>query len=409
MGQRIKSAASTAPILPGAWLGVLGGGQLGRMFCYAAQRLGYQVAVLDPDPKSPAGQVAHRHICADYDNEQALVRLATLCQAVTTEFENVPASALHTLAGLTRVAPAAQAVALTQDRATEKKFLQQAGVKVAPFIEVGSRHDLQQARPELFPGILKTARFGYDGKGQIRVANLQQAQQAFENLGQVSCVLEAQLNLADEISVVLARSECGQVQSFQPAHNSHRDGILAVSRVDGKELDIHKIAQQKAEQIAQAAQYVGVLCVEFFVLGDGRLIANEMAPRPHNSGHHTIEACLSSQFEQQVRTMTGLPLGSPQLIQPAVMVNILGDCWFAGENTTENNKKTLHTKQNQQSSVTVPNWPTALAVPGVYLHLYGKSEPRIGRKMGHFTAIGKTLAQAEQRASQAAMALGILY
>lgn len=379
-------------LYPPAWLGVVGGGQLGRMFCQAAQRMGYRVAVLDPDPQSPTGQVAHKHFCAPYDDMQALQEMGQLCAAITTEFENVPARTLEVLKGLARVAPDASAVALTQDRAVEKKFLQQSGVEVAPFLAVGSINDLQQAPEALFPGILKTARFGYDGKGQVRVANLKEAEQAFEDLQQVPCVLEAQLDLADEISVVLVRSADGQVRCFDPAHNEHRDGILAISRIKQHSASLYAQAQQMAKQIAEQAAYVGVLCVEFFVLADGRLIANEIAPRPHNSGHHTIEACLSSQFEQQVRALAGLPLGATSLQQPAVMVNILGDSWFL---------------DGEQHSPSTPDWAAVLAVEGVFLHLYGKAEPRVGRKMGHLTVLGNTLEQAEQRAQQAASVLGI--
>lgn len=384
-------------VRPGQWLGVVGGGQLGRMFCHAAQRLGYHVAVLDPDPDSPTGQVADRHFCAAYDDAQALDQMAALCAAVTTEFENVPAATLNRLARQTVVAPAADAVEITQDRAREKRFLQQAGIAVAPFHEVLSEADLQQAAAELFPGILKTSRLGYDGKGQVRVADRQQALEAFRALGGVPCVLEAQLDLQAEISVVLARDAEGQSVCFAPALNKHRDGILAVTTAaeapqlsDSVSAEQLSQARQSALQVARQARYVGVLCVEFFVLGDGRLVANEIAPRPHNSGHHTIEACLSSQFEQQVRTMTGLPLGASTLRQPAVMVNILGDCWFYPDGRPR-----------------TPDWAAVLAVPGVALHLYGKAEARPGRKMGHLTALGATVEQAQERGRQAAAALGI--
>lgn len=385
-------------VLPGQWLGVVGGGQLGRMFCHAAQRLGYHVAVLDPDVNSPTGQVADRHFCAAYDDAEALRQMAALCAAITTEFENVPAATLEQLAQTTYVAPDAQAVKITQDRAVEKRFLQQAGIPVAPFLEVLRVEDIEDAPAELFPGILKTSRLGYDGKGQVRVANSKEACQAFRALGQVPCVLEAQLDLQAEISVVLARDRAGQSVCFDPALNEHRNGILAVSTVtNAATLATHvsealrEQAQISALAVAQAAQYVGVLCVEFFIVGESQLIANEIAPRPHNSGHHTIEACLSSQYEQQVRALAGLPLGDPTLVQPAVMVNILGDCWF----------------RHSEKAMT-PDWPAVLAVPGIALHLYGKAEARPGRKMGHFTALGQTLEQAQQRAAQAADALGII-
>lgn len=387
-----QSTTAFNALYPPAWLGVVGGGQLGRMFCQAAQRMGYQVAVLDPDPQSPTGQLAHKHICAAYDDEQALQELGQLCAAVTTEFENVPAGTLQLLAEYTRVAPSAAAVQLTQDRAVEKQFLQRAGAEVAPFLAVNSASDLEQADAALFPGILKTACFGYDGKGQVRVANVQEAQQAFSALQQVPCVLEAQLDLADEISVVLVRGADGLVRYFDPAHNEHRDGILVVSRIREQAHPLYDQAQKIAQKIAAAADYVGVLCVEFFVLADGRLVANEIAPRPHNSGHHTIEACLSSQFEQQVRALAGLPLGATTLQQPAVMVNILGDSWFLDSHST---------------APQTPDWSAVLAVDGVFLHLYGKAEPRRGRKMGHLTVLGHSIEQAQQRAAQAAAVLGI--
>jgi len=380
-----QSAAAWAPIVPDAWLGVVGGGQLGRMFCQAAQRLGYKVAVLDPDPHSPAGQIAQQHFCAAYDDEQALQQMGQLCQAITTEFENVPAQTLAKLSTQTRVAPSAAAVALTQDRRTEKQFIQQAGVEVAPFCAVVDKHDIAQAADALFPGILKTAQMGYDGKGQVRVANKQEAEQAFVDLNEVPCVLEAQLPLVAELSVVLVRSAQGEIQCFDPAYNEHRGGILALSQVEQTQSEVAQRAQALACQIAQQADYVGVLCVEFFLLEGQQLVANEIAPRPHNSGHHSIEACLSSQFEQQVRALAGLPLGSTELIQAAVMVNILGDCWAQG----------------------TPDWAAVLAVDGVALHLYGKAEARPGRKMGHLTALGSNLAQAQARAAQAAQVLGI--
>src|SRR5690625_606581 len=387
-----QSTTAFNALYPPAWLGVVGGGQLGRMFCQAAQRMGYQVAVSDPDSQSPTGQLAHKHICAAYDDEQALQELGQLCAAVTTEFENVPAGTLQLLAEYTRVAPSAAAVQLTQDRAVEKQFLHRAGAEVAPFLAVNSASDLEQADAALFPGILKTACFGYDGKGQVRVANVQEAQQAFSALQQVPCVLEAQLDLADEISVVLVRGADGLVRYFDPAHNEHRDGILVVSRIREQAHPLYDQAQKIAQKIAAAADYVGVLCVEFFVLADGRLVANEIAPRPHNSGHHTIEACLSSQFEQQVRALAGLPLGATTLQQPAVMVNILGDSWFLDSHST---------------APQTPDWSAVLAVDGVFLHLYGKAEPRRGRKMGHLTVLGHSIEQAQQRAAQAAAVLGI--
>ena len=380
--------------LPGQWLGILGGGQLARMFCHVAQRMGYKVAVLDPDRFSPAGAVADKHICADYDDQTALQQLAKLCVAITTEFENVPAQSLGFLAQQVRVTPSGSAVAVVQDRIIEKQFITKAGVPVVPYIAVRSAADLDAASDALFPAILKAARFGYDGKGQARVQTKEQALEAFTELGEVDCVLEALQPLEDEISVVVARGLDGETVIYTPSHNQHRDGILAVSTAaDPMQLSaFHEKAQQAAVAIAEALDYYGVLCVEFFVLDDGILLANEVAPRPHNSGHFTIEACLSSQYEQQVRVMAGLPLGSSQIAQASVMLNLLGDLWFD------------ETEQYRE-----PDWEQLLAVPGVYLHLYGKAEARPARKMGHVTVVGKDHKECQHRAKMAAAALGLVW
>lgn len=380
--------------LPGQWLGILGGGQLARMFCHVAQRMGYKVAVLDPDRFSPAGAVADKHICADYDDQTALQQLAKLCVAITTEFENVPAQSLDFLAQQVRVTPSGSAVAVVQDRIIEKQFITKAGVPVVPYIAVRSAADLDAASDALFPAILKAARFGYDGKGQARVQTKEQALEAFTELGEVDCVLEALQPLEDEISVVVARGLDGETVIYTPSHNQHRDGILAVSTAaDPMQLSaFHEKAQQAAVAIAEALDYYGVLCVEFFVLADGILLANEVAPRPHNSGHFTIEACLSSQYEQQVRVMAGLPLGSSQIAQASVMLNLLGDLWFD------------ETEQYRE-----PDWEQLLAVPGVYLHLYGKAEARPARKMGHVTVVGKDHKECQHRAKMAAAALGLVW
>lgn len=380
--------------LPGQWLGILGGGQLARMFCHVAQRMGYKVAVLDPDRFSPAGAVADKHICADYDDQTALQQLAKLCVAITTEFENVPAQSLDFLAQQVRVTPSGSAVAVVQDRIIEKQFITKAGVPVVPYIAVRSAADLDAASDALFPAILKAARFGYDGKGQARVQTKEQALEAFTELGEVDCVLEALQPLEDEISVVVARGLDGETVIYTPSHNQHRDGILAVSTAaDPMQLSaFHEKAQQAAVAIAEALDYYGVLCVEFFVLDDGILLANEVAPRPHNSGHFTIEACLSSQYEQQVRVMAGLPLGSSQIAQASVMLNLLGDLWFD------------ETEQYRE-----PDWEQLLAVPGVYLHLYGKAEARPARKMGHVTVVGKDHKECQHRAKMAAAALGLVW
>lgn len=383
-----------SPLLPGAWLGMIGGGQLGRMFCHAAQSMGYKVVVLDPDTQSPAGAVAEHHICAAYTDAAALAELASRCVAVTTEFENVPADSLRTLQASVPVRPSADAVAIVQDRIREKAFIQSSGVAVAPYCPVRSADDLLQASDDLFPGILKVARLGYDGKGQARVASREQALQAFNDFGQAECVLEALLPLAFEVSVVMARTHDGQTITFPVARNEHRNGILAVSTVDALlcEPVVAEQAAQATEKIAAQLGYVGVLCVEFFVLADGRLIANEIAPRPHNSGHYTMNACVTSQFEQQVRALAGLPLGSTRAHSAAVMLNILGDIWFDDAGTYRE-----------------PDWAGVLAVPGTSVHLYGKAQARAGRKMGHVNIVASTLVQANNYAAQAAKVLGIAF
>ena len=379
--------------MPGDWLGMMGGGQLGRMFCHAAQSMGYKVAVLDPDEQSPAGSVAELHIRAAYEDQDGLARLAARCKAITTEFENVPAQSLRILAQRSRVCPSGDAVAVVQDRIQEKAFIDKTGVPVAPYAAIHAGADIAAAPDALFPGILKAARLGYDGKGQARVQTREQALAAFEDFKQAPCVLEAMLPLASEISIVLARAADGQCVLYPPARNEHRGGILAVSTVE-QALVPDALARQAADAavaIAGALDYVGVLCVEFFILQDGRLVANEIAPRPHNSGHYTLDACVSSQFEQQVRAMAGLPLGSTRCMNPVVMLNILGDVWFDPDSGARRE----------------PDWRGVLAVPGARLHLYGKAQARRGRKMGHINVLGATLEEARAAAARAARALGI--
>jgi len=384
--------ASDDLIAPGQWLGMMGGGQLGRMFCHAAQSLGYKVAVLDPAQECPAGVVADRHIRAAYDDPAGLDELAGLCRAITTEFENVPSESLRRLARDCRVTPQGDAVAIVQDRNVEKAFIAAQGIAVAPNCPVLSEADLQTAPDALFPGILKAARLGYDGKGQARVATREQALEAYRSFGNVPCVLEAMLPLDHEISVVIARGIDGSAQVFPIARNEHRDGILARTVVGMDEGSAHaRAATDAAQAIAHGLDYQGVLCVEFFVLTDGRLIVNEIAPRPHNSGHYSMDACVTSQFEQQVRVMAGLPLGSTTLLAPAVMVNILGDVWFEGDATVARE----------------PDWCGVLAVEGAKLHLYGKQEPRRARKMGHVTCTAASLSQAVASANAVASALGL--
>ncbi len=354
-------------ILPPAMLGMLGGGQLGRFFVIAAHEMGYRVTVLDPDKNSPAGKIADVHLCADYDDAAALKTMAETCQAITTEFENVPASTLETLAQTRTVRPSAKAVSIAQHRVLEKQFIRDAGIPVAPFVVVNAASDLPADTNAIYPAILKVARFGYDGKGQARVANQAQAQAAFEAFKGEQCVLEKMLSLDYEVSVVLVRDAQGNVAAYPLAENSHLNGILDVSIVPARAPKvIQDQARQLAIKIAEKLEYVGVLAVEFFV-GNGELLANEMAPRPHNSGHYTIDANVTNQFEQQLRALVGLPLGDNRLHSQAVMVNILGDIWKNGVE---------------------PAWDKVFARPELKLHLYGKHEPRPGRKMGHYTVIG---------------------
>ena len=381
----------TAPLPPGSWLGVLGGGQLGRMFCFAAQSLGYKVCVLDPGADSPAGSVADRHLRADYLDAQALDELAKTCRAATTEFENVPAQALERLARDRVVAPRAAAVAIAQDRIAEKAFVQRAGIEVAPYRAVLAEADLREADASLFPAILKAARLGYDGKGQARVADREAALEAFRAMGGVPCVLEQRLPLALEVSVLAARGFDGEARAWPIAENEHRGGILALSTVPARvDETLAARATDAALAIAAALDYVGVLCVEFFVLQDGRLVVNELAPRPHNSGHWTLDACLTSQFEQQARVLAGLPLGGVRQHSPAVMVNLLGDIWF-----------------RDATRASEPDWAAVLRRPQAKLHLYGKAEARPGRKMGHVTVVGETADEAIAIAAAIERDLGI--
>jgi len=385
------------PLPPGSWLGLLGGGQLGRMFCMAAQSMGYRVCVLDPGADSPAGSVADRHLKADYLDEHALREIAATCRATTTEFENVPARALEFLALHGIVSPAADSVAVAQDRRAEKAFVRECGLDTAPYVDVNSADDLRAAPADLFPGILKVARLGYDGKGQARVASIAQALEAFDRFGGVPCVLEKRLPLELEVSVVLARGFDGHSVAYPVAENVHRGGILAVSTVPARisqELGVRAI--DAARRIADAMDYVGVLCIEFFVLADGSLRVNEMAPRPHNSGHYTIDACVTSQFEQQARVLAGLPLGSTHQHQAAVMLNLLGDCWYQPPGDAR-----------PSPAPREPDWTVVLRHPAAKLHLYGKREPRPGRKMGHVTVLADAVDEAVRVAVQIERELGI--
>lgn len=357
-------------IQPSAMLGMLGGGQLGRFFVIAAHEMGYKVTVLDPDKNSPAGMIADVHLCAAYDDAAALKTMAETCQAISTEFENVPAQTLATLAQSTIVHPSAEAVAIAQHRVKEKTFFKEAELPVGPFVAITSEADLP-ADGDMYPAVLKVARFGYDGKGQARVANQAEAKAAFQNFRQEVCVLEKLLPLDLEVSVVLARDVHGNIAAFPTAENSHLNGILDVSIAPARCTEVIKAnAQELAKKLATKLDYVGVLGVEFFVVGN-QLLINEIAPRPHNSGHYTIDACVTNQFEQQVRVITGQVLGSPRQHSKAVMVNILGNSW-------------LYRGKQQE-----PAWDKAYAHGNLKMHLYGKHEPREGRKMGHFTVIGE--------------------
>ena len=392
---------SAQTILPGTTasgqqttLGVMGGGQLGRMFVHAAQRMGYFTAVLDPDPVSPAGLVSHFHIQTDYLDEQGLAQLMQRCAAITTEFENVPSPALFTLGAHRPVAPGANAVSIAQDRIKEKAHFVRCGVPCAPYAVITTPEQLAGVADGLLPGILKTAKLGYDGKGQVRVADRAALQVAWAELKSVPCVLEAMLPLQAECSVIVARGWDGAIVNFPVQLNEHRAGILAVTEVYEGNVPSALAGQavDAAKSIANELQYVGVLCVEFFVVagenGQSALVVNEIAPRPHNSGHYTMDACDESQFDLQVRTLAGLPLQQPRQHSPAVMLNLLGDLWKDG---------------------VTPPWDQVLALPGTHLHLYGKLKAGKGRKMGHLNITGATIGQVRDTAARAAGLLGIAF
>jgi len=354
-------------ILPGAILGVLGGGQLGRLFCMAARSMGYQVWVLDPDPDSPAGALANRHLQVDYLDQSALDEMGRQCAAITTEFENVPAETLAFLEDHVTVRPGARAVAIARDRILEKSFIREQGLATAPFVAIHDSSDLDTACTRIrLPALLKTAQLGYDGKGQVTVHSLAEAQDGFLELGENPCILEERVDLASEVSVILARGAGGETAVYPVGQNSHVNGILDTTRVPADIPDrIAGQARKMAMTLAEALHYCGVLAVEFFLTGAGELLINEIAPRPHNSGHYTLDASLTTQFEQQVRTLCGLPPGSTQLLSPVVMVNLLGDLWQHG----------------------APPWNRLFAHDRAKLHLYGKQQPRPGRKMGHYNCL----------------------
>ena len=385
----------------------MGGGQLGRMFVQAAQAMGYFTAVLDPDPASPAGLISHFHIQTPYGDEQGLAQLIQRCEAITTEFENVPAPALVTLGAHRPVAPSAACVAVAQDRIKEKAHFVQcapvSGVYPAPYAAITSAELLAAVPADLLPGILKTARLGYDGKGQVRVSNRDELAAAWAQLGGVPCVLEKLMPLQAECSVIVARGSDGQCVSFPVQANTHRDGILALTAVYEGAVPAALAERARASTVAIAnhLNYVGVLCVEYFLVDDGQggldLIVNEMAPRPHNSGHYTQNACDISQFEAQVRALAGLPLPTPRQHSPTIMVNLLGDLWFDA-----NGVRAMPSEQ-----AVPPPWAQVLALSGTHLHLYGKLSARRGRKMGHLNITAPSVAEVRETAAKVLALLGL--
>jgi len=358
------------PILPGATIGVLGSGQLGRMFALAARRMGYRVHTLSPDSETPTGQVSDIEITAPYEDLDAVREFARNVDVVTFEFENVPADTVDVAAGTVPVRPAGAVLHVTQQRIREKTFLQRLGLPLPRFRIVRSLNDLLLAVAETgCPSVLKTAGFGYDGKGQVVIHSADQAAAAWERLGRQDCVLEEFVDFERELSLVAARGVDGAFAHYDLVENRHRAHILDLSLAPaGVPQGIQAEAVEIARTVFDQLQVVGVLCVEFFLTRDGRLLVNELAPRPHNSGHYTLDACVSSQFEQQLRAVCCLPLASTRQWQPAAMANLLGDLWVNGE----------------------PDWLAACSHPGVKLHLYGKLEARAGRKMGHLTALDGT-------------------
>ena len=359
---------------PGSKLGVLGGGQLGKMFAVAAARLGYKVVVYTPDSGSPASQVAAETIVADFSDEAALAKFVESVSAVTIEFENIPVDTIRYLERRTRVFPGSSALEVAQDRGVEKSTLASFGLPVTPFKAISSQSDIRDAFEEgsFSTAILKTARLGYDGKGQRTVTGLEEGEHAFIELGEVPCVLEKRIALQREVSVVVARNESDDVVIMGPFENAHSNGILDLTSYPASISDnLRSQVTEISKSVAQKLNYEGVLCVEFFISDSGEVLINEIAPRPHNSGHLTIEGFHSSQFEQQVRVMAGLPLGSGESsVQAAVMANLLGEVW-------NNGKLKLEVLEQY---------------PNVALHLYGKEDPRAGRKMGHLTVVGDDLA-----------------
>jgi len=374
------------PILPGSTLGVLGSGQLGRMFAIAARRMGYRVHVLSPDDDTPTGQVADVEYRAAYDDLDAVAKFADGVSVVTFEFENVPAGTTQVCEKFAPVRPGGNVLHTTQNRIREKTFLKQAGIPVTPFWPVRSKDELTTALASSgYPAILKTAEWGYDGKGQAKISSPSEVDAVWPKFASGESILEAFIDFNCEISVVAARGTDGQVVTYAPSLNTHHHHILDISVAPAPIApQVAESAEAIAREIMQRLNVIGVLCVEYFVDCHDHLLVNELAPRPHNSGHLTIDACTACQFEQQVRSVCGLPLGSTRQHRPAAMANLLGDIWQSGE----------------------PRWSRALALPDVKLHLYGKAEPRVGRKMGHLTALADTADQARQLVLAARTQLG---
>jgi 5-(carboxyamino)imidazole ribonucleotide synthase len=368
-------------ILPGATIGVLGSGQLGRMFAIAARELGYRIQIFSPDNDTPAGHIADREWVARYDDLDRVREFARGVDVVTFEFENVPSITTDAVAEITLVRPAGRVLHVTQQRLREKTFLRDHGFPVTPFRRITSLTELQSATRELgLPAVLKTASFGYDGKGQTKVRTEDELSNAFAGLNGAEGIYEAFVDFEKEVSVVAARTLSGEFKAFPVFENSHADHILDVTFAPAAiPEELAGEAEELARGILEKLGVVGLLTVEMFVTRNGRLLVNELAPRTHNSGHLTIDACVTSQFEQQVRAVCGLPLGSTDLHAPAAMANLLGHLWNKGE----------------------PNWPAALEDPAAKLHLYGKAAPRVGRKMGHLTATGPTTHEAVKRVTDA--------
>ena len=371
-------------VLPGGTLGVLGSGQLGRMFAIAARRLGYRIHVLSPESDTPTGQVADKEIQASYQDLKAVEDFAAEVDVVTFEFENVDSQTVEAIERNTRVHPAGRVLHTTQHRLREKNFLQSISVPVTPFAAIRSQEDLENAASTHAPGVLKTAAWGYDGKGQVKVEAPTDAIAAWEQIDRAEAIFEKFVDFNQELSIVAARGQDGECAFYGPMANLHENHILSISVCPGGFSEkVTSEAQEITRAILEALNYVGTLCVEFFLTQDGSLLVNELAPRPHNSGHLTIDGHRTCQFEQQVRAIAGLPLGSPAQIKPAAMVNLLGDVWQNGD----------------------PDWSSALAINDLKLHLYGKREARIGRKMGHINILSDTPESAKQLAVSALQSL----